>query len=75
MNGTWEEFIEFADNLLGRLEDLSEQCDNAEDYVEGVSERINKMREWAESHGGVNQSMWNSLSRYEDGLIRWEERL
>jgi len=65
----WEHFIEDAEKLIDTLDDLPER---AEDFADGVREKLESMVEWARENAHVTEKMWNALYRMQDGVARWQ---
>ncbi len=65
----WEEFVGEAQDLLARLDDLPER---AEDFADGVRERLEGMIEWAKEKEHVTEAMQSALGNMESGVARWE---
>jgi len=64
------DFIEDARAVLALLDDLPER---AEDFAEGVRERIEGMIEWSEDNDGfATDRMTDALSNMERGIERWQ---
>jgi len=66
---SWEEFVEDAEKLLDGLDDLPER---AEDFAEGVRERLEGMIEWARDNEHATEKMWSALYNMQDGVARWQ---
>lgn len=65
----WQQFVEDAEELLGRLDDLPSR---AEDFAEGVREKTTGMLEWARENEHVTDRMTTALDNMIEGVSRWE---
>ena len=65
---SWEHFIEDAEKLLRDVDDLPER---AEEFADGVRERVEGMIEWARDNEHATDKMWSALYNMRDGVARW----
>lgn len=67
----YEEALEFADDLLRDLEELPER---AEEFRDGVQEKVEGMREWMMEHEAVTDKMVTALENMRAGVDKWLKR-
>lgn len=65
------DFIETCKDLLSRASDLPSRAD---DFADGISERIRGMQAWVNEHDHVTPAMWTAVGNIEAGIARWEDR-
>lgn len=70
-NCNWEEFVEECDRVLDRIDDLPER---AEDFADGVREKIEGMRSWSTENEHVTEAMSDAVENIDGGVGRWLDR-
>lgn len=65
----WEVFVEESDSLLELLEEIEDHAPT--DFVEGIREKTQNMKEWVEENEHVTQKMKASVGNMQAGAGRW----
>jgi len=69
-SGSWQAVSEMAQDAIDMLEDAPSA---AKDYAEGVTPKLESMREWIEQHQRVTDKLKASVERMHEGALRWCE--
>lgn len=64
----YQEWDRRAEHLLDKLEDLPSRAD---EFAEGIEEKVKSMREWVGKNKHVTDNMENALTNMTAGVRKW----
>ena len=65
----WMEAVQLCDKILEDIEELPEQ---AEEFGEGVSEKVNGIKAWVTEQEYVTPKQMDALNNFERGVSKWK---